>query len=97
MTLANISIKKLQMEKISLSIAIKLGLSPFIAFLITLALPIDNLLKSIMILMAAMPTAANTTIYALQYGTEPEFVSSATLVSTLLSLVTLPFFLYFMV
>ncbi|MDM5201303.1 AEC family transporter [Fictibacillus enclensis] len=97
MTLANISIKKLQMEKISLSIAIKLGLSPFIAFLITLALPIDNLLKSIMILMAAMPTAANTTIYALQYGTEPEFVSSATLVSTLLSLVTLPFFLYFMI
>nr|WP_259674487.1 hypothetical protein [Bacillus methanolicus] len=33
-------------------------------------------------------------MYALQYGTEPEFVSSATLFSTLLSLITLPFILY---
>lgn len=51
---------------------------------------IDPMLKAIMILMAAMPSATNTTRYALQFGTEPDFVSSATLISTLLSLITLP-------
>ncbi|WP_132747830.1 AEC family transporter [Scopulibacillus darangshiensis] len=90
MQLANISIKKLAIHKISLSLVIKLLLSPAIALLLAFILPIDDLLQKIMILMAAMPTAANTTMYALQYQTEPEFVSSATLVSTVLSLVTLP-------
>ncbi|SIE85582.1 Uncharacterised protein [Mycobacteroides abscessus subsp. abscessus] len=44
--------------------------------------------------MAAMPSAANTTMYAVQYGTDPELVSSATLASTCLSLITLPIILY---
>ncbi|WP_028391333.1 AEC family transporter [Bacillus cihuensis] len=90
MQLANISMKKVAVNKLSLSLFLKLAISPVIAFGISLALPVDDLVKQIMIIMAAMPTAANTTIYALQYNTDPEFVSSATFVSTVLSLVTLP-------
>jgi malate permease and related proteins len=60
----------------------------------TFILPADTLLKQIMIVMAAMPSAANTTMYAVQYGTDPELVSSATLASTCLSLITLPIILY---
>ncbi|WP_226528001.1 AEC family transporter [Metabacillus niabensis] len=90
MQLAKISIKSFEKEKVSLSLVTKLAISPVIAYLITLFLPVDETIKQIMIIMAAMPTAANTTMYALQFNTEPEFVSSATLVSTMLSLATLP-------
>lgn len=90
MQLAKISIKNFEREKVSLSLLTKLAISPVIAYLITLFLPVDEMIKQIMIIMAAMPTAANTTMYALQFDTEPEFVSSATLVSTTLSLATLP-------
>lgn len=90
MQLAKISVKKFEREKISLSLLTKLAVSPIIAYVLTVYLPVDEMVKQIMIIMAAMPTAANTTMYALQFNTEPEFVSSATLVSTTLSLATLP-------
>jgi malate permease and related proteins len=90
MQLAKISIRNLAKAKVSWSLAIKLVISPFIAYILTLLLPVDEIVKQIMIIMAAMPTAANTTMYALQFNTEPEFVSSATLISTSLSLATLP-------
>jgi predicted permease len=90
MQLAKISIRNLAKAKVSWSLAIKLVISPFIAYILTLLLPVDEMVKQIMIIMAAMPTAANTTMYALQFNTEPEFVSSATLISTSLSLATLP-------
>ncbi|MGE1110122.1 AEC family transporter [Priestia megaterium] len=90
MQLAKISVRNLAKAKVSWSLAIKLVISPFIAYILTLLLPVDEMVKQIMIIMAAMPTAANTTMYALQFNTEPEFVSSATLISTSLSLATLP-------
>ncbi|MFJ7755149.1 AEC family transporter [Peribacillus muralis] len=90
MQLANISIKHLAKAKISWSLLIKLAISPAIAYALTLFMPVDEMVKQIMIIMAAMPTAANTTMYALQFNTESEFVSGTTLISTSLSLATLP-------
>ncbi|MBM7650118.1 putative permease [Bacillus ectoiniformans] len=90
MQLAKISIKQLQFEKLGLTLLIRFGLSPLIAFIITIFLPVDEMIRQIMIITAAMPTAANTTMYAIQFHTEPEFVSSATLISTWLSLIVLP-------
>lgn len=90
MQLAKISIRNLAKLKLSLSLLIKLAVSPVIAYAFTQFLPVDVMVKQIMIIMAGMPTAANTTMFALQFNTEPEFVSSVTLVSTLLSLATLP-------
>jgi len=93
MQLANISIKKLAYRKLSLSLTLKLVISPLIASVLALILPVEDLVKQIMIIMAAMPTAANTTLYAMQFDTDPEFVSSATFFSTILSLLTLPILL----
>ncbi|WP_078381684.1 AEC family transporter [Sutcliffiella halmapala] len=90
MQLAKISIRTTKKEKLFYAVSTKLVISPIIAFLITLVLPVDLMIKQLMIVMAAMPAAANTTMYAVEFNTEPEFVSSATLVSTLLTLVTLP-------
>ncbi|WP_186578577.1 AEC family transporter [Aquibacillus kalidii] len=93
MQLATISLKKLEIGKLSLALLIRLAIAPVIAYLITIPLPVDDMVKDILILMAAMPTAANTTMYAVQFGARPDFVSSATLTSTLLSVITLPILL----
>lgn len=90
MQLATISLQKMKRLKITIALFIKLAVSPTIAWVLTLILLVDEMVKQIMIVVAAMPSAANTTMYALQYGTEPEFVSGATFISILVSLVTLP-------
>ena len=95
MQLAKISLKNMEYEKISYAILIKLIAAPLIAWAISALLPINPLLKQLMIIMAGMPAAANTTMYAIQFNTKPEFVSVCTFVSTVLSLVTLPIIFYF--
>ncbi|MDV2684384.1 AEC family transporter [Alkalihalophilus lindianensis] len=94
MQLASISLKRIPVGKVTVALVIRLVVSPVIALLLVIMLPVDEMLAKIMILMAAMPTAANTTMYSLQFGTEPDLVSSSTLISTLLSLVTLPILLW---
>ncbi|MFC7393628.1 AEC family transporter [Scopulibacillus cellulosilyticus] len=93
MQLAKIPLKNVVLEKVSYSLIIRLVISPLIALLLTLILPVDSALKHIMILMAAMPSAANTTMFAVQFNTEVDFVSSSTLLSTCLSVITLPIIL----
>jgi predicted permease len=93
MQLATIRIKNLELEKMSYSLGLKLLISPVIAFLFTITLPVSDLVGDIMILMAAMPSAANTTMMSLEFNTKPEFVSSVTLVSTIASVITLPIIL----
>lgn len=88
--LANVSVKNIAYRPLSISLFLKLIVSPVIAWLLTFILPVDEMLKQIMVLLAGMPAAANTTLYAVQYGTEPDFVSSATFFSTIASLITLP-------
>lgn len=95
MQLAKISLKNMEYEKISYAILIKLIAAPLIAWAISALLPINPLLKQLMIIMASMPAAANTTMYAIQFNTKPEFVSVCTFISTVLSLVTLPIIFYF--
>lgn len=95
MQLAKISLKKLEVEKLSYSLIIKLLVAPLIAFIFATVLPVSEEVKDIMILLAAMPSATNTTMYALQFNTRPDFVSSCTLVSTLSSIITLPILLNF--
>lgn len=95
MQLANMTIKKVDWKKLSTALSLKLVAAPVIAALIIYAMPIDEMTKKIMIIMAATPTAANTTMYAIQFQVEPQNVSSATLLSTVLSLVTVPIVIYF--
>lgn len=90
MQLAKISLKNVEREKILYAVMIKLAVAPVIAWGIAYFLPVDTLLKQLMVIMAGMPSAANTTMYAIQFNTEPEFVSVCTFVTTVLSLISLP-------
>lgn len=90
MQLANIRLTHIAYGKLSINLVTKMIISPLIAFFLVQWLPIDLVYKQILIVLAAMPAAANTTLLAVHFDTKPELVSSATFISTLLSLVTLP-------
>jgi malate permease and related proteins len=62
--------------------------------LIVYFLPLDLLLEKVLIVSAAMPSAATTTMYALQFDAEPELVSSITFITTLVSIGTITPLLY---
>lgn len=95
MQLANIKVYALEYKKISIALVVKLAVAPLLAAAIVWWMPVTPLIKQIMIIMAATPTAANTTMYAIQYDTEPQTVTSATLATTVCSLVTMPIVIYF--
>ncbi|GAE92121.1 hypothetical protein JCM21714_1102 [Gracilibacillus boraciitolerans JCM 21714] len=97
MQLAKIKLSDLEFGRVSLAVVFRLLLAPIIAYFLTLPLPLDEMVKDILILTAAMPTAANTTMYALQFGSRPGYVSSVTLITTILSIVTLPILLILLV
>ena len=96
MQLANITLKKIPMEKVSVAIFGRLLISPLLSLLIVWMLPVSGVVEKVMILIAAMPTAANTTIYALQFNTRPTLVTTSTLLSTVLSIVTIPVLITFL-
>ncbi|MCF8012374.1 MAG: AEC family transporter [Clostridiales bacterium] len=89
MQLAEIKIKNPQWGKIALATATRLLVSPLIATLFILLVPVEPLLGKVMVVGAAMPSAAVTTMYALKFDSQPELVTSINLVSTLTSMLTL--------
>ncbi|MGP4069233.1 AEC family transporter [Halobacillus sp. B29] len=90
MQLANITVKNLDWSKISYAAVLRLAGSPLIAWALTILLPMNDMMASVLIVSAAMPSAATTTMYAVQFDSKPELVSSITLITTLLSVVTIP-------
>ncbi len=90
MQLAKIKITQLDYPKLSFALTTRMVISPMVAFAMVYFMPLSPMYKQVLIVLAAMPSAANTTLMSVQFDTHPELVSSATLVSTLLSLITLP-------
>jgi predicted permease len=93
MQLATIKRKEVKRANLYLIVVMKMLIAPAVAVGLIMLLPIDGMLAKILIILAAMPTAANTTMFSLQFNTEPDLVSYSTLVTTLLSIVTIPLLL----
>lgn len=89
MQLANVSLRQFKFGRISFVVLIRLFASPLIAWGICAALRLNPLLTDVIVLLSAMPSAANTTLYAIQFNAQPKFVSSATFVTTVTSILTL--------
>ncbi|MCG7344613.1 AEC family transporter [Sporosarcina sp. ACRSL] len=90
MQLAAMTKKKVAYRYVTAVTLIRMVASPAIAMLILVFLPVNDLLRMVLIIQASMPAAANTTLFALQFGTEPDLVSFTTFVTTLISIVTIP-------
>ena len=96
MQLAAISRKRVAYRYVTAVTVIRMVASPLVAAAILFFMPVSDLLRSVIILQAAMPAAANTTMFALQFGTEPDLVSFTTFITTLISIVTIPIVLLFL-
>jgi hypothetical protein len=74
---------------VSTATALRLVASVPIAFVVAQLLGLGGLPLHVGVVQAAMPTAVNTTILALEFDTWPQFVSNVVVTTTLGSLVTL--------
>ncbi|MFD2043562.1 AEC family transporter [Ornithinibacillus salinisoli] len=94
--LSTIAFRSISFKSVSSLVFLRLFVSPLLAIGIIYLMGLNGtLLASVVIIIAAMPTAANTTMFSVKYNVEPDLVSSTTLISTLLSLITLPIWFQF--
>ncbi|MCC7566480.1 MAG: AEC family transporter [Methanomicrobiaceae archaeon] len=77
-------------RKVFLVSGIRLLAIPAALWLILTPLLPDPLILSVVILLAAMPAAANSVLFAGEYGSSPELASQVVFVTTLGSIVTIP-------
>ncbi len=89
MQLGSITGLKLNWQVVTSAVTLKMIIAPAIAYLFVFIVDVDPIIASVLIIISAMPTAATTTMYAIEFDSEPELVSSITLISTLVSIVTL--------
>lgn len=89
MQLASITSLSFNWQVILSAAGTRMILSPLIIFLFICLVPADPIIKSVILIVSAMPSAATTTMYAIEFDSEPDLVSSITLVTTLVSVVTI--------
>jgi malate permease and related proteins len=94
MQLAEIKPQKFNLKYVSSITILRMVVSPLLAFALVQIMPVSDIIKNVFILLAAMPVAANTTMLAVQFDCKPDLISFSTLVTTLLSLISIPFVLY---
>ncbi|HWI65989.1 MAG TPA: AEC family transporter [Symbiobacteriaceae bacterium] len=83
-------------SKIGFATVLRLIVSPLAGMALVWFLRPEPLTAKVLILQSAMPAAVTTSLLAMEYGTEPDLVSSATLVSTCLSMVTVTSWIFFL-
>lgn len=84
------------LAKIATASFLRLVLSPVVGLVLVALLRPDPLTARVLVLESAMPAAVNTTLLAVQFDAEPDQVSGVTLASTLLSLATVAFWVWFL-
>ncbi|PID01594.1 transporter [Sporosarcina sp. P2] len=89
MQLGSVISKRPNWQVVISGVVLKMVIAPILAFVFVLFVGLDPLVGTVLIIISAMPTAATTTMYAIEFDTEPELVSMITLISTLLSIITL--------
>jgi predicted permease len=81
-------------KKVYLVSLIRLIILPLVTAYILKFMGFNPMVISICTILAAMPSGATNTIFAKQFGSEPLFASAGVLITTLLSILTLPLTVY---
>lgn len=69
---------------------VRLVLLPLLVFAVLTPLPVDRMVRGVMVLASGMPAGSTTAILAARYDGDAPFASCLVFTSTLLSLITLP-------
>ncbi len=92
-SLATVSFKQTIRDlNVILLTAVKLLIIPFICLLILNQFPIPEIIKNVTIILTAMPSAANTVVFAERFDSDHKFASQGVFITTLFSLLTIPIF-----
>jgi len=78
---------------IAFATLLRLGVSPLCAVLLTSLVGMQGLLRSVSIIMWSVPTGIAAAALAVQYDCQPRFVAGAIFATTLVSFVTIPLLL----
>ncbi len=89
--LSNVRITSLTTTLLASFLRIGVGLG--LGFLCVSLFDITGIARAVVILDSAMPSAANAAILGMKYNNESELISSVVFVTTIASLVTIPFLL----
>jgi predicted permease len=92
--LQTIKIKKINYKLFSSVLALKFIAIPLLTYIILLPLPIDNLVKSILLMQMLTPLAVANINLASLYNCKPEVVTALILFSTLLFILVIGIFSY---
>ncbi len=79
---------------ISLSALLRLIIAPVVAWGLTSLIGMEGVTRKVVILQTSTPSAVLPLLYSLRFGTRPDLVAGAILVTTLLSAITLTVILY---
>ena len=94
-SLGNIKIgKAIRDKKMILLIAERFLLAPVITYFVMMLFGADEMLRNIMVITAATPSAIIVTALSMQNGRDGEFPSEGILLTTVLSMITLPITFY---
>ena len=89
--LANVNVKQLFMDKWAyVSAFFKLIVMPLIAILAVAFLPVANTVKYTVFFLLSMPAATGTAMFAVKFNSDSDFASVCVLLSTILSVITIP-------
>ena len=88
--LAEIEWNNLFEKKVLFYCVIRLIIYPFLVFIALTFLNVPTLIKAIAVIMTGMPAGSTTAILAEQYGCDAKFAAKLILVSTVLSVITIP-------
>ena len=87
--------KFINLELIGVCI-IRLLICPIIAAIIISPLKLDTVLRAVIIIESAMPSLASSTVFVQKYGGDEQFAATGTFITTILSVVTIPFMVHFL-
>lgn len=89
MQIANITLTSIDWGRTIFVSMVRLLIAPVIVFVLSMFFDMEPMYRNVLIILSAMPTAVNVTVYSIQFDIKSEFVSSVTLINTLLSMVTI--------
>lgn len=86
MILADIDLKKLVDKTVAAYTVLRLVLIPLIVYVVCLLLPINDVVRGVCVILAAMPAGATTSMLAAKYECDPEFATKLVVFSTVCSI-----------
>lgn len=90
MILDDVPLRTLLGKTTGLYSVLRLGLLPLLAYLVCLPFGLSGAARGVSVLLTGMPAGATAAIFAARYGSDAPFATRCVVLSTLLSMVTLP-------